>query len=107
MTYRLVLNDVAEEQLDMAYQWWSLHRSETQAVRWYNGFLDALESLQENPERCSIATESSYFSYEIRQLLYGLGRRPTHRALFTIRPDMVYVFSIRHVSQHDIASEDL
>jgi len=107
MRYQVVLNDRAENQLEAAFQWWSEHRSESQAVRWYNGFLDALDGLRANPERCSIALETQKFGYEVRQLLFGLGRRATHRALFTIRPSMVYVFSIRHVAQDNLDPEDI
>jgi len=99
MRYPVVLNDRAGGQLEAAFQWWSENRSESQAIRWYNGFLDALDSLRTNPERCSVALESPRLGREIRQLLFGLGPRPTHRALFAIHPDKVYVFSIRHVAQ--------
>lgn len=107
MKYRVVLSDRAEKQLESTYEWWSTHRSAEQAIRWYNGFLDALESLCENPERCSLALENSSVVYELRQLLFGLGRRPTHRALFTIRPDMVYVFSLHHVAQGTIEPDKI
>jgi len=107
MSIRLVLNDRAVDQLENAYQWWSQNRSASQAGRWYNGILSALDSLRINPERCSIAVESAQFSCEVRQLLFGLGKRPTHRVLFTIRPDMVYVFSIRHVSQDFVDPDEL
>ena len=45
--------------------------------------------------------------FEIRQLVYGLGRKRTHRAIFTIRPDQVVVLTIRHLAQSDLGSEDL
>ncbi len=106
LRYRLILNDRAENQLEAAFQWWSEHRSESQAVHWYNGFLDALESLRDNPQRFSTALESPQLGHEVRQLLFGLGRRPTHRALFTIRLDRVYVFSIRHVAQDNADPDD-
>ena len=51
-----------------------------QAARWYAGFSDALASLRENPERCPLAPENGRFPYEIHELHYGLGSRPTHRA---------------------------
>ena len=107
MTYRVVLSNRAEEQLESCYQWWSTHHSLEQAIRWYNGFLDALESLRENPERCSLATENVLVAHEVRQLLFGTGRKPTHRALFIIRPDMVFVLSIWHVAQSPLELDDL
>ena len=101
MKHTVVLTDPAEEELLAAYEWWAGNRSEEQAVRWYNGLLDALEALAEHPTRCSIARENDRFAAELRELHFGLGSRPTHRAIFTIRPDMILVYSIRHVSQRD------
>lgn len=106
MTYRVILNERAEGQLEAAFRWWAENRSPEQATRWYNGFLDALHGLQEKPDRFGLAREDSSFPVSVRQLLYGAGRRVTHRALFTIRDDMVYVFSIRHVAQKDLSPDD-
>ena len=47
------------------------------------------------------------FPFEVRQMTYGLGSRPTHRALFVIRPDMVYVIAIRHLAQRAVSPDDL
>ena len=75
--------------------------------RWYAGFSEAIAGLAENPERCPLAPENGRFPYEIREQHYGLGLRPTHRAVFTIRPDIVLVLTIRHVAQADLAEGDL
>jgi plasmid stabilization system protein ParE len=78
-----------------------------QAARWYAGFSDAIAALAQNPERCPLAPENGCFPYEIRELHYGLGSRPTHRAVFTVRPDMVLVLTIRHAAQADLTEADL
>lgn len=70
MTYQVVLTDRAARDLDEAYRWYA-ERAPEAATRWYNGFLDALNSLGSNPERCPIAVETRKLSIEIRQLLYG------------------------------------
>jgi hypothetical protein len=54
-----------------------------------------------------VAAENGCFPYQIRELHFGLGARPTHRAVFTIRPDIVLVLTIRHAAQSDLAAEDL
>ena len=38
---------------------------------------------------------------------FGLGSKLTHRALFVIRPDMVYVIAIRHLAQRSLRPDDL
>jgi plasmid stabilization system protein ParE len=107
MTIRVVLTRRAESELEGAADWWAAYRSPSQAARWYAGFSDALASLSQKPERCPFAPENGRFPYEIRELYYGLGSRPTHRAVFTIRREMVLVLTIRHAAQTDLREEDL
>lgn len=107
MTYQLVVSDRARDQLEAACQWWAENRSVEQAERWYDGFAEALLSLCDSPERFPCAPEDHLFPFDVRQLNYGLSGKPTHRALFTIRPDIVYVFSIRHLAQRSITPDDV
>jgi plasmid stabilization system protein ParE len=107
MTRRVVLTSRARRELEDAVDWWAEHRSREQAARWYAGFSDAITSLGENAERCPLAREDGLFPYEIRELHHGLGSRPSHRAVFTIRPDMVLVLTIRHAAQADVIEVDL
>ncbi len=93
--------------MDEAREWWSEHRSGDQAARWFSGFSDSLFSLQEHPERFPLADENDEFPYEIRELYFGLGSRPTHRAVYTIHFDVVVVLSIRHTSQDRLTPTDL
>ena len=103
----VILAEPAFEDLRHNARWWAKHRSLEQAERWYDGFLMELDLLANNAERCSLARENAEFPYELRELHYGVSSRPTHRALFTIRPDSVLVLAIRHVAQDDVAPEDL
>lgn len=105
MTYNVIIDPKAHEQLELAFQWWAKHRSVDQSVRWYNGFMDRLLTLESNPGRWALAPENDSFPFEVRQLLYALGSKPTHRALFTIQPDLVYIFAIRHVAQEPITPD--
>src|SRR5205823_3527542 len=107
MTNRVVLSRRAERELEAAADWWAEHRSPSQAARWYAGFSEDLASLTLNPARCPLAAENGRFPYEIRELHYGLGSRPTHRAVFTIRGDIVLVLTIRHAAQAELTEEDL
>ncbi len=56
-----------------------------------------------------MARESDLYDmpYPVRQLLYGLGKKLTHRAVFEIRGDTVYVVAVRHLAQDDLSSEEL
>ncbi len=88
-------------------RWWSENRSVDQAERWYDGFIDALEALAMQPERCPFARENGQCSVELRQLNYSIGGRATHRAVFSIQGMSVTVLSIRHVAQEDLSTGDL
>jgi hypothetical protein len=81
MILPVILRDRAEDQLEANYQWLVKNYSEAYATEWYNGFLDALMSLECNPERCPIAEESSLVAYELRELHFGTGRKATHRGM--------------------------
>lgn len=104
MTYQVILTDRAARDLDEAYQWCAERASET-AVGWCNGFLDALNSLGHNPERCPLAAETRKLSVEIRQFLYGRVR--SYRALFLVREQTVVVLHIRHTARREVKPEDL
>ena len=107
MTYLVMLTDRAHVEMEAAFSWWAEHRSQAQAAQWYNAFADAIESLANDPDRCPISRENNQFPYEIRDLYFGIGRRRTHRAVFTIRKDLVLVLAIRHLAQQDLSPDDL
>jgi toxin ParE1/3/4 len=64
--------------------------SPTRAADWRLGLLNAAQTLDQFPERCPLAPESSA-ELEIRQLLYG-----EYRVLFSVAGHTVYVLHIRH-----------
>ena len=107
MSYTVVLTDRAHAELEAAHSWCAEHRSRAQAAQWYNALADAIESLANDPDRCPISRENNQFPYEIRDLYFGIGRRRTHRAVFTIRKDLVLVLAIRHLAQQDLSPDDL
>ncbi|MDH3717782.1 MAG: type II toxin-antitoxin system RelE/ParE family toxin [Planctomycetota bacterium] len=106
MTYRVAITDRAFGELDSACKWWSENRSAEQALRWYKGFIQSIRSLANNPERRPLAPENHAFPHEVRQLVYGVGHRPTHRAVFTMRSDLVLVLRVRHLAQKEISPDD-
>lgn len=105
MIYRVSIVPRARHQLLDAALWWSDNRSIEQAVRWLDGFESALQTLADDPGRLPLADDSVAFPVLIRQLLYGLGRTKTHRALFEIRGDEVIVHAVRHLAQADLADD--
>jgi plasmid stabilization system protein ParE len=105
--YEVYIADKARRQFEDAARWWAENRSVEQAERWYRGFVAAIQSLERLPERCPLAREGDAFPIELRELHYGLGSRPTHRAIFAIRPSRVIVYSVRHLAQRDLTIEEM
>lgn len=78
---------------------WIAERSPSAATRWLDKLMEAVDSLEENPERCGLAPESDWYPGELRQLLYGR-RRGIYRVLFEVRERTVYILRVRHGAQH-------
>jgi plasmid stabilization system protein ParE len=106
MTRQVVVTARAKKELYEAVLWWAANRSTEQAIRWMEGFEAAILNLAQDAERHPLVSEASTLPRELRQLIYGLGRRKTHRAIFEIRGDQVFVHLIRHLAQDAITKDD-
>jgi plasmid stabilization system protein ParE len=85
---------------------WLAARSRAAAVRWHEQLLEAIRSLENNPERCGLAPESAWYPGEIRQLLHGK-RRGVYRILFEVRGNTVYILRVRHSAQAVLQPDEL
>jgi plasmid stabilization system protein ParE len=101
MAFRVEISPSALADIEEAFLWIQ-QESPSTADEWYNGLVDAILSLENFPNRCSLASESEDIGREIRQLLY---RR--HRILFGVTGDVVQVFRIRHTAQDRLSPEEL
>ena len=106
MPLPIFLTARAQRDVDEAYEWWSSHRSAEQAQRWRDRCVEAIDSLAANGAKCGPASENDSFPIELRQLAFGLGRRPSHRILFNIRPEMVLVLRVQHLAQDRLSLEE-
>ena len=106
MKYTVIITDPARDQLLAIARWWAENRSSEQAIRWYDGFYESLQSLENMPEKHQLARENAQFKDELRESYFGLSRR-THRAVFRIDGDIVRVLAVRHLAQDDIRPGDL
>jgi len=93
MSYVVSITTEAVEELESAYAWLAT-QSPKHAPKWYNDFIDALISLEDNPARCA----KTAIGGDVRQLLFG-DKRHAYRIFFTIRGMTVYVQHIRHASR--------
>jgi hypothetical protein len=108
MAYHLKFTDEAADLL-LTHARWYLETSQSLdvAMAWYDGFLDEMETLENNPWRGCIAPENELFDFELRELHYGSGKRSTHRALYRVVENVVEVLTIRHHAQSQLGPDDL
>lgn len=107
MTFSVITLPEAEAQIDEAFGWWAEHRSLEQALRWFDGMWAAIHSLNDRPDQWPLARENGEFDFDVREYHFGLGTTPTHRIIFTIRDDSVFVLAVWHTSREDLRREDI
>ena len=107
MSYRVTIVPAAMEDIVRNAKWWAENRSSEQAIRWYDHALSSIESLATSAARHAASRENDDFPYEIRDLLFGLGSKPSYRAVFTIRENVVYVLTVQRSTQDAIRPEDV
>jgi plasmid stabilization system protein ParE len=101
VTYRLRVTARAVADADVAADWIAEHVSSAQADRWYQGLFERMETLTRYPLRCPRAAESDRFGEELREMLYGKGRKK-HRIVFAIRKNDVVVLHVRHAAREGL-----
>jgi plasmid stabilization system protein ParE len=64
---------------------------ELAAVSWWNGLLEAVDSLESLPSRCPRIPEAEHFAGKLHHLIYA-----SHRIIFEVEPGRVTVLRIYH-----------
>ncbi len=106
MPLAVIFTMTASGELDRTSDWCN-EQSDGLGYEWLQGIQTAMMSLAVNPDRCGIAHKSDHFPCELRELLFGIGQRKTHRVLFHISEREVVIVGIRHVSRRDFSPENL
>jgi len=106
MKLEVVLTVTAQSQMNAAADWYA-RENPSIAAHWFNGLIARLDLLSDNPEQYAVAPEAEFLPVALRQMLYGSGKRITHRILFVIRKQRIVVYQIRHVAMGDLTAEDL
>jgi plasmid stabilization system protein ParE len=105
--FKVIITAPVDRDFDEQHDWWAENRSAVQAARWYAEFLRALHSLENAPTRRPLAFENRKLPFEARQLTFGLGRRPSHRAIFRVVDDRVVVLRIRSLAQSELSVDEI
>ena len=95
MAFRVSISREAEHDGVGILEWLVSQHAGEAGLRWLEGLEAAIASLAEMPERCPVAPENKEFSFEVRNLFYGL-KPHIYRILFTVEGDTVHILHIRH-----------
>jgi len=101
--YQIIIQPEARRGIEQAYEWIK-EESPASAVKWFNGILKAISSLEILPTRCALAPEDKDIGREVRQLLYGK-RGNMYRIIFVIRDNEVHVLYVRHSKRQSLMSK--
>ena len=107
MKYRVVIHEVARDDIRRNACWWADNHSKVQAESWFHNAFDRIESLSALPESYPLAPENDDFPFDMPELHFGVGSRPSYRAVFVIRGDVVHVLSVRRAAQDRIFLTDI
>jgi len=91
--YRVVVTPFAAGNIREAYEW-HLAENPSYAAKWLEGIEAAILGLRTFPEAHGLAPESRAFDRDIRQLLFGGGKR--WRIFFAVDGGTVRVLHVRH-----------
>lgn len=103
----VVITPRAKAQIRNAAAWWAANRSSHQAALWLNRIEIAIMELEVEAEQHLLALESEAFSFELRQKLFGISGKRTHRILFSINEHHIVVYAVRHLAQQNLTPDDL
>jgi plasmid stabilization system protein ParE len=96
----------AEQDFDETFNWYA-ERSEDAAALWLGAVHRAIQELEVSADRLPYSQENDRFPLELRQLVFRVGAKPTHRMVFAIRDERVVVYAIRHLAQDDLKVGDV
>ncbi|NEO36616.1 MAG: type II toxin-antitoxin system RelE/ParE family toxin [Moorea sp. SIOASIH] len=91
--YRIDIAPEAGQEIEDIYLYIA-EDSPDNAARWYFVIHDKIQTLKDSPARCPLAFESSFYDYEIRNLIVG-----NYRVLFRIDGQIVQILHVKHGAQ--------
>lgn len=106
MSYRVHVTDKALADVDSVLLWLQTKGAVAASQRWYSASWRAIDALETQAERCSLAAEAKDVGREVRELLFGK-RRGTYRILFEVRGQNVFILRIRHSARDAFNASDL
>ena len=106
MTRRILVTARATREIRRSFAWLLIERDRTYAEKWYVRIQTAIASLVFDADQWPEAAEAEWFGPGLRERLVGR-KRQAYRILFSIQGEIVYVHTLRHISQDFLTPDDL
>ncbi len=106
-TKPVIITPLAENDVLTQFDWWASSRSEEQALRWLVGIYTEMFGLKKSANQHPLAMELPLRSLGVRQLNYGISKRPTHRALYAIKDREIVIYRVRSLHQDRLSEQEL
>jgi plasmid stabilization system protein ParE len=74
-------------------------RAPSIATQWLDGIFEAIESLSQFPDRCSIAPENFYVKKDSNIVIRHLIYKKSFRVIFTVVKNEVRILSAKHATR--------
>lgn len=109
MSLRLRITNQAIDDIDANKVWWEKNRSVEQANQWETMVFEQLSTLVEFASTCPPSRENGRkgIPYPLQDKRLGLRKMYTHRGVFTVKDETVYVLAVRSTRQRDLELGDL
>ena len=101
MAYRVRILPAALQDAKDCYLYIAAESPDT-AIAWFEGLLDAIDSLAIMPNRCAVAPEAAIIGREIRVLVY----RKHYRILFCVEKEVVRIYHIQHSARAYLSRDE-
>jgi plasmid stabilization system protein ParE len=108
MAFRVEVSPEAWTNLDAIARYIRERGSLESAERWFNEVIEAIRSLGELPDRCTLAEESEHLQTGVRLLLHGKRNR-RYKVYFAIHHESqtIRVFHVRHWAMKPAEADEL
>lgn len=109
MSLRIRITRQAINNIDSNKVWWEQTQSADQANEWEAMVSEQIETLADQASICPSSRENhrNVIVYPLQDKRLGVGNRYTHRAVFTIQDETVFVLAVRSTRQQDLNANDM
>jgi len=108
MNFQVEITRRAENDLREITAWYRARSGfDEVADAWADGFFEIIDQLAYSADNHPPANEAGLVDGDLREVHYGSGRRRTHRIVYEIVGDVVYILRVRHQAQKDLTPDEL